>query len=242
MADFRVLILVLASDNEPFYCKLQTLWRRVHHPRADIVFLKAHPNIQGDDFIHENTIFIKCEETLQKVYEKQMRGFKLLLPRLDEYRFVFRTNLSSYVDIPKYLEYCETLPYENVYRGVVGYHEGIPFASGAGYTITPDLIRRLVTENPPEIFLDDVSIGCAIYNWRIPVIEAPREDYTSSGWLLHSSSFSQIFHRRVRSENRDDDLGVLTLLFENSQAIVVDKLLPQTPLWMFGKEFLNRRR
>lgn len=241
MANFRVLILVLASDNDPLYCKLQSLWKRASHPRADIFFLKAHPNIQGEDFIHENTIFIKCEETLEKVYEKQLRGFTILLPKLHEYRYVFRTNLSSHVDIPKYLEYCETLPFENVYRGVIGLYNEKPYASGAGYTITPDLLQRLVAEKPPEVFLDDVSIGHAIHNWGISVMDAPREDYTSTGWVLHRSYSKHLFHRRVRTDNRNDDLRVLTLLFENSQSVVVDKPLPQSPLWMFGKKFLDSR-
>lgn len=241
MSNFRVLVIVLASDNTPFYCKLQSLWKTVHHPRVDIFFLKAHPNLQGDDFIHENTIFIRCEESLDKVYEKQMRGFQLLVPKLHEYAFVFRTNLSSYLDIPTYLEYCETLAREKVYRGVIGYHEGIPFASGAGYTITPDLIYRLVKEQPPEIFLDDVSIGHAIHRWGVTVIEAPREDYTPTGWLAHGDTRQFLFHRRVRTDNRDDDLRVLTLLFENSKSIVIHKSLPQNPFRILGKEFINRR-
>jgi hypothetical protein len=242
MADFRVLILVLASDNSPLYCKLQSLWRKLQHPRADILFLKAHPNIQGDDFIHETTIFISCEETLEKVYEKQMRGFRLLVPQLDKYAFVFRTNLSSHVDIQKYLDYCETLPRNGVYRGVVDVYEGKPFASGSGYTITPDLIKRIVQEDPPEIFLDDVSVGHAIQQLGINVIPAPRIDYTQLGWLCHGCGDEPVFHRRVRSDDRDADLRVLTLLFEKSQPIVVDKPLPKNPLWMFGKEFLDRRQ
>ena len=231
MASFRVLILVLASDTEPFYCKLQSLWRAVRHPRADIMMLKAHPDLRGDDFIYENTIYIGCPETLNTVYEKQMRGFRVLRPLLSQYAFVFRTNLSSYVDIPAYLEYCETLPQTAVYRGVIGRHKEKEFASGAGYTITPDLIERLVRENPPEVLLDDVSVGYAITGWGIPVIAASREDYTPTGWVRHvSKDTTPLFHRRVRSDDRTDDLRVLALLFENSKPIVVDKPLTKRPL------------
>ena len=241
MTNFRVLIIVLASDNEPLYCRLQELWRTLHHPRADIFFLKANPNIQGDDVIYEHTITIKCEETLEKVYEKQMRGFRLLLPRLDEYRFVFRTNLSSHIDIPKYLEFCKTLPSENVYCGVIGVHAGIPFASGAGYTITPDVMRRLVQENPPEIFLDDVSVGHAMHKWGIPILSAPREDYVTTGWLRHDSPNQPLFHRRVKTNNRDDDFKILKLLFENSQTVVIHKAFANSPLWMLGDKLFDSR-
>lgn len=239
MSDFRVLVLVLASDTEPLYCKLQSLWRTASHPRVDILFVKAHPNLQGDDFVHENTIYIGCPETLDDVYTKQMRAFKLLLPRLTNYAFVFRTNLSSHVDLPIYLEYCETLPRSNVYRGVIGTHGETTFASGSGFTITPDLIERLVRENPPEVFVDDVSFGAAITSWGVPIVPAYREDYTPGGWLAHANcpgGSRFCFHRRVKSPNRDDDVRVLTLLFQGNPP-TVEK---QRPLYLSGTEWRLR--
>ena len=217
MDSFRVLILVLASDTEPLYCRLQSLWKMVSHPRADILFLKAHPNLRGDDFIHENTAYIGCPETLDAVYEKQMRCFKLLLPRLGDYAFVFRTNLSSFLDIPAYLEFCTTLPRTGVYSGVVGHADTIPFASGSGFTLTPDLVRRLVDENPPEVFLDDVSIGAALKAWGVPVHPAPRFDRTEDGrWALHPAPYAgTVFHRRIKTSNRENDCRTLLSLFDS---------------------------
>jgi hypothetical protein len=242
MSDFRVLVLVLASDTDPLYCKLQSLWKTANHPRADILFLKAHPNLRGDDFVHENTIYIGCPETLEDVYEKQMRAYTLLLPCLKEYAFVFRTNLSSHLDIPMYLAYCSTLPRTKVYRGVIGMHCETPFASGCGYTITPDLIQRLVQENPPEVFLDDVSIGCAIANWGISAVPASREDYAPSGWIRHIATTAEpLFHRRVKTDNREDDVRVLTRLFKDSQSIVIHKPLTYTPFWMLKQKLGDRR-
>lgn len=217
MDTFRILIIVLASDTEPLYCKLQAVWRNAKHPRADILFLKAHPDIQGEDFVCGDTIYIGCRESLDNVYEKQMRGFKLLVPLLSQYAFVFRTNLSSYVDIPNYLHYCATLPRTRMYGGLIGHHDGHLFASGSGYTITPDLIERLVQENPPEVFVDDVSVGSAITSWGVPILEAPRDDYTPNGWI-HKGPFAGLpaFHRRVKTEDRNEDVRVLALLFQES--------------------------
>jgi hypothetical protein len=230
MEPFRILLLVLASDTEPLYCQLQSIWKTASHPRADILFLKAHPNLRGDDFLHENTILIGCEESLDSVYEKQMRGFKVLLPHLKDYAFVFRTNLSSYVDIPAYLRYCETLPRREVYAGMVGDHYGVAFASGSGFTITPDLIERLVLENPPTVFLDDVSIGCAITKWGVPVRQASRLDYTLGGWIHRGPQTEDPpFHRRVKTESRSDDLQVLARLFEDRQSVGGDAPLDVQP-------------
>lgn len=229
----RVLILVLASDTEPIYCKFQSVWKNVSHPRADILFLKAHPNLQGNDFIHENTVYIKCEESLNTVYEKQMRCFRLLRSRLNDYAYVFRTNLSSFVDIPKYLHFCETLPRSSVYSGVIGHHNGIPFASGCGFTLTPDLIYRLLDENPPEVLIDDVSIGYAIAKWNVVIVPAPRVDILATGIVRHVSDVSNIvFHYRIKTHDRVDDVRTLASLFKNGQPVVVDKPLSKSPFWM----------
>jgi hypothetical protein len=223
MNQFRVLIIVLASDTDPVYCRFQDAWRLASHPRADILFLKAHPDIQGDDFISNDTIFVGCRESLDTVYEKQMRGFRVLLPRLANYAYVLRTNLSSYIDIEKYLAFCETLPRTNVYSGFIGHHARTRFASGSGFTITPDLIRRLVEENPPEIYWDDVSIGGAITSWGIPIIPAPRFDYASSDpSLLDPYIPSNVFHHRIKTSNRETDAQLLTRLFKNGQSVVAN--------------------
>ncbi len=223
MSQFRVLIIVLASDTDPVYCRFQDAWRLASHPRADILFLKAHPDIQGGDFISNDTIFIRCRESLDTVHEKQLRGFRAILPRLANYAYVLRTNLSSYIDIEKYLAFCETLPPTNTYCGVIGRHPRTLFASGAGFTLTPDLIRRLVDANPPEVEVDDVSIGAAITSWGIPIIPAPRFDYASSDpSLLDPYIPLNVFHHRIKTSNRETDAQLLTRLFKNGQSVVAN--------------------
>lgn len=215
MSQFRVLIIVLASDTDPVYCRFQEAWRLASHPRADILFLKAHPDIQGGDFISNDTIFIRCRESLDTVYEKQMRGFRVLRPRLNDYAFVFRTNLSSYIDISKYLKFCETLPRLKCYSGVVGDYNDVKFASGSGFTISPDLIRRLVDENPPEIHWDDVSIGGAIAGWGIPIIPAPRVDFLTNVIVYTPDvNINEIFHARIKTHDRQSDAHTLMGLFK----------------------------
>lgn len=214
MEPFRVLVLVLASDTDPTYRNFQQSWRQVFHPRADILFVKADPTAPGEDAMDGTTITIRCPETLDHVYEKQLRAFKLLGPRLHRYAFVFRTNLSSFVDIQLYLTFCTTLPRSGVYSGVIGYDYNTSFASGAGFTITPDLIHRLVAEQPPEVYVDDVSIGAAMQRWGVPIIPAPRVDRTSwGGWALHPSPYTgPVFHRRIKTDNRETDGQTLETL------------------------------
>jgi len=216
MSNFRVLVLVLASDTDPVYCAFESAWKLASHPRVDLFFVKAHPDTR-EDFLFGDTIRIGCRECLEHIYEKQMRAFRLLRPRLSQYAYVFRTNLSSFVHLPRYLEFCKVLPRTGVYSGVVGDHGGTPFASGSGFTITPDLIERLLDENPPWLVDDDVSIGKAITSWGVPILPAPRIDhiYDNGAVLIHQSPISLLaFHHRVKTSDRWKDVALVQSLFQ----------------------------
>lgn len=212
----RILMLILASDTAPEYREFQEIWRvyMTRTPGVDCYFYKGDPALSQDSLLEGDTLHIKIDESLSHVYEKMMRAFQYFEPVLSNYDFVFRTNLSSYLDIPAYREFCSTLPRSGVYSGVVGSHGGISFASGAGFTMTPDLIRRLVAEHPPEVYLDDVSIGAAVQRWGIPVLPAPRLDLSSSGkWILHRSPYAgPVFHRRIKTDHRETDVQTLQTL------------------------------
>lgn len=227
----RVLVLVLASDTDPLYCAFQSAWREIApHPDADVFFVKAHPNLVSEGFIHKDTIFVRCEESLDAVYQKQLICFRVLRPYLAVYTYVFRTNLSSFLDIPAYLRFCQRLPKTGVYSGVLGQHGTILYASGCGFTITPDLIYRLLDETPPEVLVDDVSIGSAITAWGVPIIPAPRIDATPSGPIVHTSPLSsEVFHRRFKTENRMQDVELVTKMFKNREPVVIRKPLANTP-------------
>ena len=108
----KILVLILASDTSSIYLEFQQLWRKYmnNFPEADCFFYKGHPDIEEDAFLGGDTLMIKINENLDTVYEKTLRAFDFFNPKLDSYDFVFRTNLSSFIDIPKLINFAKTLP------------------------------------------------------------------------------------------------------------------------------------
>jgi len=237
----RILVLILASDTAPEYSEFQKSWAMYMNrtPGVDCYFYKGDPTLEQDAVLKGNTLHIKIEESWLNVYEKTMRAFRFFEPTLSTYDFVFRTNLSSYLDIPAYIAFCATLPRTECCAAVVGRSGTISFPSGSGYTITPDLIRRLLAENPPRIVEDDVTVGLALQTWGIQIRPVNRADYDGTTWA--GLDGSPIFHYRVKSENRRHDTDILRSLVENGKPIVVDESFANTPLWMLHQKFGYRR-
>lgn len=198
----RVLVLVLASDTEPVYREHQRLWRTYmqSNPSVDCYFYKGNPALESEAELRGDTLFLRIEDTLDTVYEKTLRAFAFFRPRLSEYAYVFRTNLSSVVIFDRYLEYCKTLPRTQFCSARVGDESTCLFPSGSGFTLTPDLVCRLVDEQPPLHIQDDVSIGRALKDWGIPITPAPRVDLFTPDCVdvLNGRIPSFVFHFRVR--------------------------------------------
>lgn len=217
----RVLVLVLASDTEPVYLKHQLLWRTYmqSNPSVDCYFYKGDPTLESEAELKGDTLFLRIEETLDTIYEKTLRAFAFFRPRLSEYACVFRTNLSSVVIFDRYVEYCTTIPRTQFCSARVGHASTCLFPSGCGFTLTPDLVCRLVDERPPLHTQDDVSIGHALKEWGIPITPAPRVD------LLHPDCVDalkgriplSVFHFRVRQARGETlpELGVMQALISD---------------------------
>jgi len=213
----RVLMLILSSDTNEYYRQFQSLWRQYinSNPNIDCYFYKADPNLEEEALlVDKNTLVVKCEESLDKCYEKTLKAFEYFSPQFNKYDYIFRTNLSSFVVFDHYLEFCKILPKSSMCSALIGTTSyGLQFPSGAGFTLTPDLATRLLEEKPPLIEQDDVSIGQALKVWNIPIVPAPRTDILTNEDIIHSiqSNDKSIFHYRVKqlSGNRDYDIFIL---------------------------------
>ncbi len=207
-------MLILASDGNPEYIKFQEFWRTYtkSHPSIDCLFYKGNPSMEKDAELVNDTVYVKIEDTLDNVYDKLMMTLRFLEPSLRNYNFMYRTNLSSFVDFHKFVHFCSLLPSSNVCAAVIGEHEGIVFPSGAGFTMSIDLVKRLLQENHPRFYLDDVTIGKAMSTWNVQYVRVNRIDYKgNSVWVYeHQSSPNEIvFHYRAKTSNRDEDYAAL---------------------------------
>jgi hypothetical protein len=218
----KILVLILASDSAPEYIEFQSIWKMYMnlHPKIDCYFYKGDPTLPTEAVLRGNTLLLRIEESLDTVYEKTLRAFRFFEPQLSNYTFVYRTNLSSFIDFGKYIQVCASLPKTECCAAFVGTDDdGVPFPSGAGFTLSPDLVRRLLRENPPLLVQDDITIGHALHQWGIPIVPVNRADYVAEENVFIFKCFDlemPTFHYRVKSDDRNlDVIALRTLVTRN---------------------------
>jgi hypothetical protein len=216
----KILLLILSSTGHE-YKGFETLWRKyMHsHPDIDAYFYKGNPDLDDDAKLEGDVLWVKCPDTYDAVYEKLMRTFQYFHPQLDAYDLVFRTNMSSFLDFKKFRLHCERLPKTNCYAGVTSHDvdTNTGFVSGAGFAISPDLVKRLLQEQPPYVYLDDVTLGKAILSWGVPMIRANRVDVCGPSAYVYQHAVEPweiIFHYRAKTDDRDKDAERLTQIAE----------------------------
>lgn len=209
----KVLVLVLACDIDSTFCAFQILWRQYmnRHPNIKCFFYKSHPNLQQNYVLSDsNTLLIKGEETLDSVWSKTLKAFEYFAPQLDQYDFVFRTTLSSFLLWDVFLEAIRDLPQMGLCAARVGQYKqtATPFPSGAGFLLSTDLVRRLVEEKPEKVDQDDVTIGHALKRWGIPIQPLYREDVVSLNNVqlrvrVKGTDEKDVFHWRMKNMRKD---------------------------------------
>lgn len=218
--DLKTLILIIASDNNEAYLQLQKVWEAYMNSDPDhfeVYFMRANDDLPVPFEIKKNEIIVKTPDGFSPgIINKTLISLKALKPRMHEFDYVIRTNLSSFYVFPKLLKFLETCPRSNCYKGVPLYpcelpseFLNIPFISGAGIIMSRDVAQLLAEEShqlekyKSEI-PDDVFIGMFFQQKNIPAVYAPRSDYqTKAAWLNGKNSVPEdAFHFRARSHQR----------------------------------------
>jgi hypothetical protein len=205
----RILMLIIANDDGDIYSALQESWKRYMNSSAqiDAYFIKGRLDQDEEFILDENTLFIKTREghlENDAVYVKTMLAFKYFRPILSKYDFIYRTNLSSHIRFDKYLEFCKTLPPTGLCAAVVGMHGTMPFPSGSGYTLSIDLVKRLIDEPVEHHVIDDVTIGAAMNLWGVKIQNTARCDMVNGCSIddcrnILASPDESVFQYRVRT-------------------------------------------
>jgi len=208
----KILMLILATDGEP-YSLFQQQWEKIvnSNQNIDCYFYKGDSSINDEIQIINNTILVKIEEKYETVYEKTMRVFKYFYDKLDKYDFIYRPNMSSFIRFDKYLEACKFFPRSNLCAALIGYYHGsMPFPSGSGFTMSCDVLKKIVDMNPLYIYMDDITIGKALIDLNITILAQPRFDILSC--VSVDNIPSTFYHYRIKTENRGYDVEIFSSL------------------------------
>lgn len=208
----KLTVLVIANDTLPIYTEHQRLWRLYSksHPDVTVYFLHQREDVTTP-FVDEDRIWVHGRECLETIFDKTVAAFKFL--PAGSYDFLVRTNLSSVWNFSKLLEFCETLPKETVYCGVLGN----PGISGAGMILSPDVVRKLAefSDRVDRGRWDDVDFGRVAALCGIPSTPASRYDPRSKQdvdqwWTRGYHYYLKDMQTGVR--NTANELDVMTYL------------------------------
>lgn len=214
----KLLVLIISSKGFP-YDKYKEYWKQYMNLDKDIecYFLELTES-NRESYIEEDTIFINGVESYHNILYKTQEALKLF--DLRSYDYIFRTNLSSFIVFYKYKKWLNTLPKENVYNGSICWYTRYIYASGCGFTMSPDvaeIVRDFDEKSEIIKYIDDVTIGkiCMLHN--IKVTSAPLNCIFMNTIYSEVSQFNQYecaFHYRTKSNDRKEDLDIYKLLLD----------------------------
>ena len=162
----NIIILIIASNDGKFI-EMQEIWKRYwkKHPRIKCFFIKNDPNLSENILLLEDTIYYKSEESIRPgVLHKTVYSIEYCLNHF-EFDNIFRTNLSSMLDLYKMYDYITHNAIFD-YGALIGEEWDTKqlFGSGCGFFLSKYACQYLVknayllkTEE-----MDDVAIGILV--------------------------------------------------------------------------------
>ncbi len=236
----KTLVLIICSDDLPEYAGFQRSWSSYMHLDPDYFecyFIRANPDMKTNFQIDKDIIWSKTQENLVPgILNKTLLSLEAMLPRLDEFDYVLRTNLSSFFIFPRLKNFLLNAPRRNFFCGI--HHllgedwqpEG--WICGAGMIMSRDLIKlllvnkwklfdlnkkMLITES--RMLIDDVAISRFFVKKGVKIQSGKSvEIYSLEDWNGVKENIPEdIFHFRIRTlppQTRDLDLIIHETLLE----------------------------
>jgi len=141
----NLIILIIAHD-EGYYLEMQELWRIYMNKSKNIksFFIKYKSDLNEEIILENDTIFVKGYESfIPGCLDKTVKSIEFLLNNI-EFDFIFRTNLSSVVNLNKLYGLLNT---DIQSAGVIGKTQNGKFLSGAGILLNRDVCKLIIEKS-----------------------------------------------------------------------------------------------
>lgn len=213
----KILVLVIVSFDKPVYYDMLQLWKQCHLQNVWFIQCKPASEWIGDIVndlpksqpmlrdrleldIQNQTLYVKGDECLiPGILHKTVEALSFFLSTYPSIEYVWRTNLSSVVDVDRLEKYLDTISSTQFYGGYVGkaMNENIFFASGAGFLMSRDVAEYLVANKASLRYdlIDDVAIG-ALLEPRFGIVPIDRCWVQTGEEDIESE---KVFHYRCES-------------------------------------------
>lgn len=198
----KLLVAVTASKLPEFQHIInegqRATWANTHcrDPESNVVFYYGDSStvITSND-----EVYLPVPEGYENIIRKTTSFFAYALEHLN-FDFLFRTNCSSYVDIPGLRKHLADKPRAHYFSGFLGYLEGRPYASGSGYILTPDLVELAVKHRSKVDFPqcpDDAVLSYLLQDLGATLRPARRQDFETTAQV--SRIDRSVYHFRCKA-------------------------------------------
>jgi len=177
----KIILGVLANDDDGYDKMVQatkeTCYKTIPS-NFEVFYLYGHR--RGVNDIPQNgykidgsNFYYDCPEARVLLLVKTVAFFQYCYYYKD-FDYIFRPNCGSYINLPLLEKFIieNNLPKENLYFGVKNKTSKDPFASGAGYLLSKDVVGHIVEKSSELVYdaryydeelnlpyMDDVSLG-----------------------------------------------------------------------------------
>jgi hypothetical protein len=210
----RVLVAVLGARRRPYPWLVKTIkrtWASISVPDVETIFYFGGGSrllVQGRD------VFLPVDDGLGHTGEKTLAFFEFALEH-SGFDVLFRTNCSSYVDLPNLRAFADlNVRTEHYYAGFTGRHGETEFASGSGYFLSRDLVQAVIDERERwnRDLLDDVALAEVLHRAGVAPAPLPRRDYSSAAEVSAADTSSFHFRCKTASRYRHGDVRIMLAL------------------------------
>ena len=189
-----------------------------------------------ENYIEGDTFFLKIDDGLKQTSTKLLEAFEILLQAHPETQLVYRTNLSSFIEVDNFLKFISRHELNsNTYCGIKNktntvkesfylntiltfiftvlqfFGKKIYFASGSGFFIGVNNIKKIMNNSKGLNYVDDVMVGFNLIEQPIELIPCRFDIKQNSKHKISINSYNKLvnedllFHYRFKTKNRLDD-------------------------------------
>lgn len=238
MENSNICILILSTNAvnySGFITAIENSWYKEAISKGFKVYFYSGSYSEDCIYSH-NEIRVIEDDSIDNCYRKFVSAKNVLLNNFPEIKLIYRTNLSSYIDINNFSRYVSKCNFSvDSYHGVKGranlwseiffknrflhllfkyisFGPKIDFFSGAGFFIGTELCKILSYENSKRYLIDDVEIGRQILIFRAHDVKYERIYITELYSKITKVEFhtlvndSMLFHYKFKTANRKIDI------------------------------------
>jgi hypothetical protein len=172
----KILISILSHEGNGHYLALENAIRETwgagkseHDNIVDIIYYYGNPSLESDHKLDGDKLWVKSQEGYFKTWNKTLMMFDFISKNY-EFDCLFRTNLSSYIDLKLLQEFAKKNYNEDFYCGCFGNLGQGKFCSGAGYFLSKKLVDLAASQRETLTYdsVDDLALGEFMQKKNIP--------------------------------------------------------------------------